>query len=33
LQDGRTFQRDYVPFQFFNGRHGHLWVFRDVTRR
>lgn len=33
LQDGRTFERDYVPFQFFDGNRGHLWIFRDVSER
>ncbi|MBI5330410.1 MAG: EAL domain-containing protein [Betaproteobacteria bacterium] len=33
LGDGRILKRDYVPIRLNDKRHGHLWVYRDVTLR
>ncbi|NUP12365.1 MAG: PAS domain S-box protein [Polyangiaceae bacterium] len=31
LNDGRVFERDYVPISVDSVERGHLWVYRDVT--
>lgn len=31
LADGRVWERDYVPVTLDGERHGHLWLYRDVT--
>ncbi len=33
LQDGRIFERDYVPIFVGNHYYGHLWLYRDITPR
>lgn len=33
LVDGRVWERDYVPITLGEERHGHLWLYRDVTER
>ena len=33
LQDGRVFERDYVPIWHNNSLLGHLWNYRDITDR
>ena len=33
LVDGRTFERDYIPIVIDNEESGHLWQYRDITRR
>ena len=33
LQDGRVFERDYVPISHNNTLLGHLWNYRDITDR
>jgi PAS domain S-box-containing protein len=33
LGDGRTFERDYAPIVIDNEESGHLWQYRDITRR
>ena len=33
LRDGRVFERDYTPVVLGPARHGHLWLYRDVTAR
>ncbi len=33
LADGRVWERDYVPVTLDEERHGHLWLYRDVTGR
>jgi PAS domain S-box-containing protein len=33
LADGRVWERDYVPITLGEERHGHLWLYRDVTGR
>ncbi len=33
LVDGRVWERDYVPITLGEARHGHLWLYRDVTGR
>jgi PAS domain S-box-containing protein len=32
-RDGRILERDYVPVRLESGRHGHLFLFRDVTEQ
>ena len=31
LADGRFIERDYVPLPLGGSRHGHLWLYRDVS--
>jgi PAS domain S-box-containing protein len=31
--DGRTFERDYIPISSGRLDRGHLWIYRDITRR
>ncbi len=33
LADGRTLERDFVPFEFDGEPRGQMWVYRDVTNR
>jgi len=33
LEDGRTFERDYVPIFVSGNYSGHLWMYRDITKR
>jgi signal transduction histidine kinase/DNA-binding NarL/FixJ family response regulator/PAS domain-containing protein len=33
LQDGRLFQRDYIPVVFENGDTENLWLYNDISRR
>ena len=33
IGDGRVLERDYVPVPLDGGRHGHLWLYRDVTEQ
>jgi len=33
LNDGRTFERDYVPINVRGRLIGNMWIYRDVTRR
>ncbi len=33
LEDGRTFERDYVPIFVEGNYSGHLWMYRDITKR
>ena len=33
LADGRVWERDYTPITLGEERHGHLWLYRDVTGR
>lgn len=33
LADGRTFERDYIPVTSGSGEGGHMWLYRDVSRR
>ncbi|MEG3436492.1 response regulator [Pannus brasiliensis CCIBt3594] len=33
LQDGRIFERDYVPIFLEDSYYGHLWLYRDETAR
>lgn len=33
LADGRTLERDFVPFDFDGEPRGQMWVYRDVTNR
>ena len=33
LVDGRVWERDYTPVAVGEERHGHLWLYRDVTGR
>ena len=33
LQDGRVFERDYVPISQDNSLVGHLWNYRDISNR
>ncbi|MBN2389496.1 MAG: GAF domain-containing protein, partial [Anaerolineae bacterium] len=33
LVDGRVWERDYAPITLGEARHGHLWLYRDVTGR
>ncbi len=33
LNDGRFFERDYVPIYIENNYTGHLWNYRDITER
>ncbi|MBN2393167.1 MAG: PAS domain S-box protein [Anaerolineae bacterium] len=33
LVDGRVWERDYTPITLGDERHGHLWLYRDVTGR
>jgi len=33
LANGRVWERDYVPITLGGERHGHLWLYRDVTGR
>jgi PAS domain S-box-containing protein len=33
LADGRTFERDYIPVSAGSAEGGHMWLYRDVSRR
>ena len=33
LEDGRFFERDYIPTYLNNAYSGHLWKYRDITER
>lgn len=33
LRDGRILRRDYIPVTLAEGRPGHLWAYRDVSRQ
>ncbi|MCX6306396.1 MAG: PAS domain S-box protein [Bacteroidetes bacterium] len=33
LADGRYFERDYIPTYLDNAYNGHLWKYRDITKR
>ena len=33
LEDGRVFERDYIPVLYDNSLIGHLWQYRDITDR
>ncbi|MCF7803535.1 MAG: PAS domain S-box protein [Candidatus Marinimicrobia bacterium] len=33
LEDGRFFERDFIPIQIESQQRGNLWLYRDVTKR
>jgi two-component system sensor histidine kinase/response regulator len=33
FDDGRTFERDYIPVSRGRDDRGHLWIYRDISRR